>query len=206
MRTPWGESQQITTIAKGILSLSTAGHGGIKLYKARNQQVPDYLRAGSELREAGWYEEDCDWCLPAIIFEKEWRAYADRDSSWSSGDKQLKSAWETFINWHPESWERYTGKTLVVGESLVRDQELFRLKQANNYVALASWGDWHNQVPEGMVGVFAGRGGRQADGSYPPDTKYFLVPIEDYHRQARVGQASWFVVDPKRHAECEPIA
>lgn len=208
MRTPWGNSHSITIVANGILSVSTAGHGGVRLYLRRNRQVPDYLRATThrQLGTSGWYEEDCDWCIPAIVFEPEWRAWAD-GSNWTSGPEQLDCAWSSFRNWHPDAYERYTGKRLGAGESYLRDEVLFREAHRDDYVGLAAWGDWHALVPSGMVGVFAGRGGRRPDGRYPPDTRYFLVPEEDYDRDrwSRLGQASHFVMDLDRHAECPPI-
>jgi hypothetical protein len=55
MRTPWGKAQSVETILPGVMVVSTAGHGGIKLDTVRNAKVPKDCR-----RRGGWYEEDCD--------------------------------------------------------------------------------------------------------------------------------------------------
>ena len=68
MRTPWGESQSVTNIAPGIISVSTAGHGGIKLDRTRNAMIPADAR-----RKGGWYEEDSDACIPLLYFADEIR-------------------------------------------------------------------------------------------------------------------------------------
>ena len=51
--TPWGPSQGATVYAGGIVSHTTAGHGGFQLSSARNARVHPMLRA-----DGGWYEED----------------------------------------------------------------------------------------------------------------------------------------------------
>ena len=52
--TPWGASQCATVYADGVVSHSTAGHGGFHLDAAHNAKVHPALRA-----RGGWYEEDC---------------------------------------------------------------------------------------------------------------------------------------------------
>ena len=66
--TPWGAADRVTTIAPGITSYSTAGHGGINLSVERIAQMPDELRALKPWAGPGWYEEDCDWQRVALSF------------------------------------------------------------------------------------------------------------------------------------------
>ena len=51
-------------LAPGAWTLSTAGHGGIKLNRKRNALVPADARA-----KGGWYEEDCEWAIPAYVHQ-----------------------------------------------------------------------------------------------------------------------------------------
>ena len=66
MRTPWGESQDIDTIADGITFASTASHGGILLSEERYAQMPEKYR--KTFAGGRWYEEDCDWAKVAVTF------------------------------------------------------------------------------------------------------------------------------------------
>ncbi|XEN34687.1 hypothetical protein M728_005348 (plasmid) [Ensifer sp. WSM1721] len=51
--TPWGPSQGATLYAEGVVSHTTAGHGGFCLSPDRNASVVPALRT-----PGGWYEED----------------------------------------------------------------------------------------------------------------------------------------------------
>lgn len=62
-RSPWGAIQECSELAPGIWSVSTASHGGIKLDRNRQASMPADMK-----RPGGWYEEDCEWCLPFCIF------------------------------------------------------------------------------------------------------------------------------------------
>jgi len=73
IQTPWGQSQGVDVIAPGIEFVSTASHGGIRLSGQRNNQNPMWLKqlTFNEQGKTGWYEEDCDWCIPVIVFSRE---------------------------------------------------------------------------------------------------------------------------------------
>ena len=114
MSTPWGRAQHIKRIAKGIFSVSTPSHGGIKLSRERNGKVPDYMR-----EPGGWYEEDCDWCIPFLVFTAD--ILAERD------EYALKNIAEgapirTLRNWRPEAFEKFFGTELAPGESYIKDE------------------------------------------------------------------------------------
>ena len=44
MSTPWGKAQSAHVLAPGIGSVSTAGHGGVKVDRAHNAAMPEYMR------------------------------------------------------------------------------------------------------------------------------------------------------------------
>jgi len=77
-------------------------------------------------------------------------------------------------------------------------QELFQQEHASDYLVLSAFGDWHKDVPEGQVGVFAGKGGRTKSGGYPEDCKWFLVPKANYQPD--------MVLDPAQLPEIAPLA
>ena len=62
-RTPWGNAQEATEMAPGIILVDTPSHGGFWLSMKRLQAMPPALRAiGNESKshEPGWFEEDCE--------------------------------------------------------------------------------------------------------------------------------------------------
>ena len=66
--TPWGPSQTSEQIARGIMSYTTAGHGGIHLSPGRRMEMPEKFRNEPTFAGGNWYEEDCDWALVAVCF------------------------------------------------------------------------------------------------------------------------------------------
>lgn len=179
---PWGAIQDKRELAPGIWSVSTAGHGGIKLSRERNAAMPDYMR-----NEGGWYEEDCEWAKAAVVhpigFQRTIKIKGKPDKT------EFDIAMETFRNWHPSQYERFTGVLLEKGQSLIRDEQIFKLEKENNFVVTAAWGDWAHWVPEGKVGVVARRDSDKAE-------KWFLVEHDLY--QQRRGN---FVIDLNRDTE-----
>lgn len=56
---PWGKIQHRVEHPTGAIEVSTASHGGVKLYAKLNKRVPAELR-----KSDGWYEEDLDISIP----------------------------------------------------------------------------------------------------------------------------------------------
>jgi len=173
--TPWGAAQHSKKIAVGIMSYSTASHGGIHLSKKRNAMVPEYMRNIN-----GWYEEDCEWAIPVIVFPAEFQAQL-------GAEIELK-ALDTFRNWFPAYYETYMCKKLKEGESYIRDQELFHERNKNNYIVISA--SFHES---GHVLGTASIGGVR-DFS---NTKEFLIPSKEYGARGNHG----FVINPETHQE-----
>lgn len=186
--TPWGIAQKVQNIARGIRSVSTAGHGGVLVSPTKNILIPEYMR-----NESGAYEEDCAWAIPAVVFEADWRAWANT-TNWTTGDFQMECALNSLKNWYPDAYEKFAGKVLQIGESFVNDDRILKEQVREAFVVSAAWGDWQQGVPKGMVGVLARR---DSDG----DRIYCLVSKEEYETRKNlvVGKAGTFVVDPARH-------
>lgn len=199
--TALGAVQDTHIIAPGIRSVSTASHGGILLDAARQAKMPAYMRSAS-WTGPGAYEEDCDWCMPALVFAAEFRADDLKAGDAERADRRAAAAESTLRNWHPECWELFYGRTLKPGESMKRDEAASKAANAGNFVTVAAWGDWHKSVPAGMVAVAACKGGRTDSGQYAGPLHYFTVPEAEYEgRREPCG----FVVDPARHAEVAAI-
>jgi hypothetical protein len=141
--TPWGAPQHITKLAEDIQRVSTASHGGIKLSAERNEQIPKYMRNAD-----GWYEEDEQWAIVAVVFPDAFPSGTDVD------------AYGTLKNWHPDAYEKFTGRALKPGDSYVRDRQTFQREHANSLIVTSAYGAWAPWVPKGFVGCLCGWPGR----------------------------------------------
>jgi transposase-like protein len=97
--TPWGMSQGSTQIAPGIVSYSTASHGGFWLDSERRKKLN---WDQNWLKSAEWWEEDCDWAIPYYYFREEIKVQPD---VWKF-EESLKSAIRIIKNYHPEFAKR----------------------------------------------------------------------------------------------------
>ena len=71
---PWGRVQDCRHLADGIEAVSTSTHGGIWLSEDRLEELHEILPFNlftPFTREPQWWEEDCDWTIPAIVFAAE---------------------------------------------------------------------------------------------------------------------------------------
>ncbi len=72
IETPWGRAETVVEVARGILRMSTMSHGGFFLAPEAQDKVPGYMRHPGDSfgaqRAAGWYEEDVDWSIVALVF------------------------------------------------------------------------------------------------------------------------------------------
>ena len=69
--TPWGASDSITALGdSGAISVSTSSHGRIWIPSRMYAALPPQVRETS-YSQGGWYEEDCDVCIPSAFFGKE---------------------------------------------------------------------------------------------------------------------------------------
>lgn len=172
--TKWGPSQSKRNITRGINFYSTASHGGYILSEGMNKRIPEYAR---ELDRH--YEEDCDWAIVVIFLPQYFE------------DKEREAAYKTLKNWHPTIWEKKYGRELEPGESYVKDRARLEEENASEYVVSSAWGDWHDMVPTGMVGVKAYRKADDTEG-------WFLVPADEYQNTMRTTGFG-FVIDTGRH-------
>lgn len=124
-RSPWGAVDGHSVLAPGIVSVRTPSHGGIHLDRwhlnMMRRLFPDWPRLNTP-----WFEEDCDWSVPFVVFCGEILEYLQAQGpSWelehyADSLNHARNAWR---NWLPEAWERYYGVTLDPSESYIRRQQ-----------------------------------------------------------------------------------
>lgn len=167
-RSPWGTIQHVTAHADGIASVSTAGHGGIKLNRYRNAKVPAAAR-----RKGGWYEEDCEYAIPVLTFPE------------AFDPTHVEVARQSLKNWYPEEYTAVTGEPVAVEDSFTLRERVFRAENADRYVAVSACGSGPG-IPEGMIRVCATLGGLRGSEAWSGKI-YRLVPCEAYAKRDRFG-------------------
>ncbi len=113
MLTPWGNAQNIETISRGLEFVDTPGHGGFRVSHERNKKIPFWIKEETHGRLGidGWYEEDCDWCIPAIVFFREFYTWAEQEGS----EVYITSAHERFKDsFLPDLLKKKTGAAELV--------------------------------------------------------------------------------------------
>ncbi|MGO6884388.1 hypothetical protein ACC702_37215 [Rhizobium ruizarguesonis] len=169
--TPWGPSQGATVYAEGIVSHTTAGHGGFKLSNERNDKIHPMLRCAG-----GWYEEDAAWAAVALAYPNLFTGY------------ERKCAHRTVRDSWPDAWEAIFGRLLAAGESHEKDRRAFEREHGSDWIVISALLSDHHA---GMTEVIATIGGvRVADA----EERRYLVPSDEYE----VGRFG-FVIDTARH-------
>ena len=176
---PWGAIQHTTDYAENIVFVSTASHGGFKLDRAHNAQVNPVWR-----RKGGWYEEDCEWCI-VLTFPHAFEP------------KMVADAHRTAKEWLPDEYGQVYNVTVSLEESHTLRERAFDEAHKDDWVVIAASGDWHQDVPKGMVGCTATKGGKRGNGYVSPEERYFLVPSDEYEPP--------FVIDLTRHKEVKKV-
>ena len=168
--TPWGGSQCATVYADGVVSHSTAGHGGFHLDAAHNAKVHPALRA-----RGGWYEEDCAWAAVAQALPELFTDY------------ERRCADQTIRDWYPDAWEMIHSRQLLPGESHEKDRRAFERDHASDWIVISAIRSDHQR---GMTECVATLGGdRRA-----AEQRRYLVPSDEYH----IGRFG-FVINEARH-------
>jgi hypothetical protein len=103
-QTPWGAAQDFQELAPGIISISTASHGGIWLSGNRRMEIGQYDK--NWLGTSEWWEEDCDWSIPYAFFSK---AIREHGTAYKI-EENIQAALNTIKNHAPEFMPRLEGR------------------------------------------------------------------------------------------------
>ena len=178
-RSPWGRVDHHSPIGDlGFHHHSTPGHGGIYVPPSMLAKMPAPYRNSD-----GWYEEDCEWAKVALSFPS------------GISERELDQARKTAINWFPKEFMQVTGISLNPEDSSTLAKELFHSVNQNNFIVICAMGSgpcFSSQgridIPEGMVGCHAVKGGHNDTGSYAEsDTRWALVSSAEYDTRSIHG-------------------
>lgn len=141
--TIWGVPDDAAQVVPGIWEVGTPSHGGLVLSPERAAAMPEALALNGCS-----YEEDVDWCLPVLAFEAEFTA-----SRTPGAAARTRLAHDFARNWHPDRYERFTGKPVEIKDSYVKKRRAAREALVGQLVVTSAYGRWADWVPEGKVGV-----------------------------------------------------
>jgi len=151
MQTPWGSAQHITTYEPGIVSVSTAGHGGFMAKKDWAEKNLTEAARNQGFFENGHYcyEEDCKWAIAAFEIPQHWPRIFEYMKDCDTPEQQRAYLIKTISAWdaqylidrgiepEPAAYARY----------LERHQEdQMRADKSPDLIVIA-WGDWDTQIP-----------------------------------------------------------
>lgn len=173
---PWGLVHTRTTFAPGIVSVTTAEHGGFVLDREANAQIPEALRSAD-----GSYEEDSGWARVAHAFPHLFTTY------------ERILAKEILINEEPDAYAALTGETVPTERSATLRERAFYAANSGRYIGIAAIADGAANVR--VTAVIGGVPARQSGQGEPAKT--FRVNAAEYETRREFG----FVIDPTRHAE-----
>jgi len=91
---PWGLIDTATPLGPEAVLVSTPSHGGIWISPAALARLDRRLQ-GTAHSSDGWYEEDCDWCIPYLALNL--RAY---EPDPAPGGVQATFARRVLERWH----------------------------------------------------------------------------------------------------------
>jgi len=74
---PWGEVQNTTPVTEGIEQVTTAGHGGIRVFGQTSTKLSVAAKDQAICEDGSyWFEEDCNWAIVANEFPE---SFSERD-------------------------------------------------------------------------------------------------------------------------------
>lgn len=171
---PWGKIDGVDTIAEGIWVFSTPGHGGVKLSRKRQNEMPAIFR-----KQGGWYEEDCEAALVVLGLQRYF------------SQEKVVQAEKSVKDWFPDQYETWSGTVIPIHESRTKTKRKFDEDNYHNFVTISAYGDWQKNVPINMVGVVAKQNSTGIE-------KYFLVHKDEYQ-----NRKTSFVINLDKHQEVE---
>ncbi len=111
METPWGKADYTQVHSEGITFYGTPSHGGFKLLAKRNTEVPQYLKDATWNNQGnyGWYEEDVDWSIVAMVFPF---AFAIRNGE--PDNESVPLAHSIWKSTHPVTYAQFEAEQVVI--------------------------------------------------------------------------------------------
>lgn len=196
-RSPWGEIQNVTHVADGISAVSTAGHGGLKLDKERNAEIPEPMRNSD-----GWYEEDTEATIVGWAKPEAFPHIVER-----RGETATRAMFDESVkNWYPDEYEKVTGETVTAEESYTRSKQLekqskesFKAANQDKFVPTRELHTHQEKwVPDNSSLV-------EAEMGKTGEKRYFLVPSNERKSEKMLGMRDDLAFDRDDYVDVTPV-
>ena len=93
---PWGTIDHVYALGPDVVAVATPSHGGLWVPPEAMTSIPAPLRASAYSGD-GWFEEDCDWCIPYLVL-----GLHHFEDSAERGEQVLEAARTTLRRFHAE--------------------------------------------------------------------------------------------------------
>ena len=147
-------------------------------------------------QKGGWYEEDCEWALVALVFPQSFQREGEQEQAKNMVRGYYPETYAKFFNVPIES---------LKGQSYAYDRRLFQEENADKWVVVSAcsspFGPFPYALP-GMVCTVAVKGGRDRTYGSNLEERYFFVPKDEYDERSQFG----FVIDENKHVRHLPDA
>ena len=116
MPTLWGKADYVTHLERGVVWVGTPSHGGLMVGKAvaRKRLSPEAQEVGELCGSWLCYEEDCAYAVP-LYENPQWALMCQ-----FVVPPTVAQLEDVLKNWHPDYYERHTGRHVPDGESYIR--------------------------------------------------------------------------------------
>ena len=153
MNTPWGKTDSVTKIQKGVSWVSTPGHGGFMITRkaAETFLSPEAIsRAEAYGQNYLAFEEDCLASL--VLWEHSNDVWAE---TFFNEKDNVQHLFLSISRWNPDYFREKGITPDPAGEAAwLEDKETDRLRKAKSpELIVSAFGDWADWVPAGQVGV-----------------------------------------------------
>ncbi len=195
---PWGSIQESEELgADGILRVRTATGRGYFIPRQANARIHETWRV-----RTGWYgqgERDDHWAIVAITFPDLFPRTTVQDahalqrqarpSQYEAAVTATDSAEGQDLPAPAQPQAPAAIVTTATPGSVVAVRRTPTGPRKAGPIATQVWGEWHESVPTGFVGVSA------APDSDPSHITWHLIPVAEYDNRPGFR----FTVDPERH-------
>lgn len=187
MRSPWGSVQYAEMLTPFLGSVSTAGHGGLKVSPEYNKKIPPIFR-----KQGGWYEEDCAWAIPMFFLMEDIREQAlPKRIDYLAKTEREGIALKTLKTWYWKEYEAHFDIILDVSESNLKADYIWVSQNATKWQVICA-----NCLENDDIQLILTIGGRRSTYEKTVEEKTIIMDKDVYKKfKDQSGYSSRIALD-----------